>query len=54
MCHLIKQFMTFHFGGDLFINPLEVIFTSGVGFCEHHFLGVDKSQCPPYEKTLIV
>jgi hypothetical protein len=25
-----------------------------VGFGEHHFLGVDKSQCPPYEKSLIV
>ena len=24
------------------------------GFGEHHFLGVDKSQCPPYEKSLIV
>ena len=34
MCHLIKQLMTFHFGGHWFIN---------------HFLGVDKSQCPPYE-----
>jgi hypothetical protein len=26
------------------------MFTSVVGFGEHHFLGVDKSQCPPYEK----
>jgi hypothetical protein len=25
-----------------------------IGFGEHHFLGVDKSQCPPYEKSLIV
>ena len=30
------------------------MFTSAVGFGEHHFLGVDKSQCPPYEKSLIV
>ena len=86
--HLIKQLMTFHFGGHWFINPLEVMFTSAVGFGEHHFLGVDtqglavifshhqvcilfntylvmwkynceplwvsKSQCPPYEKSLIV
>jgi hypothetical protein len=37
-----------------FINPLEVMFTSAVGFGEHHFLGIDKSQCPPYEKSLIV
>jgi hypothetical protein len=29
------------------------MFTSAVGFGEHHFLGVDKSQCPPYEKSLI-
>jgi hypothetical protein len=36
------------------INPLEVMFTSAVGFGEHHFLRVDKSQCPPYEKSLIV
>jgi hypothetical protein len=28
--------------------------TSAVGFGEHYFLGVDKSQCPPYEKSLIV
>ena len=42
MCHLIKQLMTFHFGGHWFING------------EHHFLGVDKSQCPPYGKSLIV
>ena len=27
---------------------------SAVDFDEHHFLGVDKSQCPPYEKSLIV
>jgi hypothetical protein len=33
---------------------LEVMFTSAVGFGEHYFLGVDKSQCPPYEKSLIV
>jgi hypothetical protein len=52
--HLIKQLMTFHFGGHWFINPLEVMFTSAVGFGEHHFPGVDKSQCPPYEKSLIV
>jgi hypothetical protein len=38
MCHLIKQLMTFHFGGHWFINPLEVMFTSDVGFGEHHFL----------------
>jgi hypothetical protein len=64
MFHLIKQLMTFHFGGHLFINPEEVMFTSAggfgehqpsaVGFGEHHFLGVDKSQCPPYEKSLLV
>jgi hypothetical protein len=30
------------------------MFTSAVGFGEHHFLGFDKSQCPPYEKSLIV
>ena len=54
MCHLIKQLMTFHFGGHWFINHLEVMFTSAVGFGEYHFLGVDKSQCPPYEKSLIV
>jgi hypothetical protein len=30
------------------------MFTSAVGFGEHHFLWVDKSQCPPYEKSLIV
>jgi hypothetical protein len=30
------------------------MFTSAVGLSEHHFLGVDKSQCPPYEKLLIV
>jgi hypothetical protein len=30
------------------------MFTSAVGFGEHHFLGVDKSQCPPDEKSLIV
>jgi hypothetical protein len=53
MCHLIKQLMIFHFGGHLFINPLEVMFTSAVGFGEHHFLGVDKSQCTPFEKSLI-
>jgi hypothetical protein len=47
----VKQLMTFHFGGHWFINPLEVMFTSAVGFGEHHFLGVDKSQCPPYEFT---
>jgi hypothetical protein len=35
-------------------QPVEVMFTSAVGFGEHHFLGVDKSQCPPYEKSLIV
>jgi hypothetical protein len=46
--------MTFHFGGHLFINPEEVMFTSAGGFGEHHFLGVDKSQCPPYEKSLLV
>ena len=46
--------MTFDFGGHWFINPLEVMFTLAVGFGEHHFLGVDKSQCPPYEKSLIV
>jgi hypothetical protein len=39
--------MTFHFGGHLFSNPLEVMFTSAVGFGEHHYLGVDQSQCPP-------
>jgi hypothetical protein len=33
---------------------LEVMFTSAVGFGEHHFQGVDKLQCPPYEKSLIV
>jgi hypothetical protein len=54
MCHLIKQLMTFHFGGHWFIKPLEVMLTSAVGFGEHYFLGVDKSQCPPYEKSLIV
>jgi hypothetical protein len=31
-----------------------LMFTSAVGFGEHHFLGVDKLQCPPYEKSLIV
>ena len=46
--------MTFHFGGHRFINPLEVMFTSAVGFGEHHFLGDDKSQCPPHEKSLII
>jgi hypothetical protein len=30
------------------------MFTSAVGFGEHHFLGVNKTQCPPYEKSLIV
>jgi hypothetical protein len=35
-------------------DPLEVMFTSAVGFGEHHFLGVNKTQCPPYEKSLIV
>jgi hypothetical protein len=54
MCHLIKQLMTFHFGGHWFINPLEVMFTSAVGFGEHDFFGIDKSQCSPYEKSLIV
>ena len=54
MCHLIKQLMTFHFGGYLFINPLEVMFISAVGFGEHHFLGFDKSQYPPYGKSLII
>ena len=53
MCHLIKQLTTLYFGGHSFINPLEGMFTSAVGFGEH-FLGVDKSQCPPYEKSLIV
>jgi hypothetical protein len=33
---------------------LEVMFTPAVVFGEHHFLGVDKSQYPPYEKSLIV
>jgi hypothetical protein len=51
---LIKQLMTFHFGGHWVINHLKVMFTSAVGFGEHHFLGVDKSRCPPYEKSLIV
>jgi hypothetical protein len=50
MCHLIKQLTTFHFGGHSFINPLEVMFTSAVGFGEH-FLGVDKSQCSCFKPT---
>ena len=54
MCHLIKQLLTFHFGGHGFINHLEVMFTSAAGFGEHHFLGVDQSQYPPFEKSLIV
>ena len=37
MCHLIKQLMTFHFGGHRFINPLEVI-THSVHLMKSHLL----------------
>jgi hypothetical protein len=41
-----KTIDDFSFRWTLIYQPL--------GFGEHHFLGVDKSQCPPYEKSLIV
>ena len=47
MCHLIKTIDDFSFRWTLIYQPLG---NDG----EHHFLGVDKSQCPPYEKSLIV
>ena len=44
MCHLIKQLMTFHFGGHWFINPLEVI-NHSVHLMKSHWIGLKYNYC---------